>query len=546
MIGQKTDHKIAKSLNNNHFLSPWARLAPAGGLSDDAFMQAPASTEFALLDVAGMAAADQVAIAAGTPGRVLMERAGQAVADAADRRTPADARILVLCGPGNNGGDGFVAARLLRERGRHVTLALAGERSRLAGDAALMAQLWTGPVEPIAGLRPRDHDLIVDALFGAGLSRPLEGEVAALVAAVNASGRPVIAVDVPSGLSGDTGRSGSEVVRASETVTFFRLKPGHLLQPGRSLCGTVTLADIGIPADLVFTAERPAATFRNAPGLWRRNWPSHAVETHKYRRGAVLVVAGGLAGVGAPRLGARAALRIGAGLATIACRPEALSAHAARGPDALMQRAVAGVEDLADLLGEPRLSAVLIGPALGLDLGAREAMQAVLRAPVPAVLDADALTLVARASGMRQLIEGRGAACVLTPHEGEFTRLFGDVPEIAGAASKLDRARLAAARSGAIVVLKGADTVIASPNGLAAVNTTGSAALATAGSGDVLGGLIAGLLGQGMPAFEAACAAVWLHGRAGEELGFGLIADDLPEAAMRLVNEGALDDAPSD
>ncbi|HEY5797336.1 MAG TPA: NAD(P)H-hydrate dehydratase [Bosea sp. (in: a-proteobacteria)] len=501
--------------------------------------QASASTEFALLDVAGMAAADQAAIAAGTPGHMLMERAGQAVAEAAGRRTGAGARILVLCGPGNNGGDGFVAARLLQERGRRVTLALAGERSQLAGDAAVMARLWTGPVEPIAGLRPHDHDLIVDALFGAGLSRQLEGEVAALVAAVNASGRPVVAVDVPSGLSGDTGQSRGEVVSASETVTFFRLKPGHLLQPGRSLCGAVTLADIGIRADLVFTAERPATTFRNAPDLWRRCWPSHAINIHKYRRGAVLVVAGGLTGVGAPRLGARAALRVGAGLVTIACRPDALAAHAARGPDALMQRAVTNVEGLADLLGESRLSAVLIGPALGLDLSAREAVQAVLRAPVPAVLDADALTLMAQAGGLSRLIGRRGAPCVLTPHEGEFERLFGGVPEIAGAASKLDRARLAATRSGAVMVLKGADTVIASPDGRAAINTTGSAALATAGSGDVLGGLIAGLLAQGMPAFEAACAAVWLHGRAGEKCGFGLIADDLPEAAAQLLSEVA-------
>lgn len=508
-------------------------------------MQAFASTELAVLDVAGMAAADRAAIAAGTPGRMLMERAGLAVAQAAGRRTGAGARILVLCGPGNNGGDGFVAARLLQERGRRVTLALAGESARLAGDAALMARIWTGSVEPIAGLRAEDHDLVIDALFGAGLSRPLEGAVAALVAAVNASGRPVVAVDVPSGLSGDTGRAEGEVIHATETVTFFRLKPGHLLQPGRSLCGTVTLADIGIPAALVFTAARPATTFCNAPGLWCGNWPAHTIETHKYRRGAVLVVAGGLAGVGAPRLAARAALRVGAGLVTIACRSEALAAHAARGPDALMQRAVANVEDLGDLLSESRLSAALIGPALGLDLPAREAVQAVLRASVPAVLDADALTLMARAGGLERLIERRGAPCVLTPHEGEFERLFGDAPEVAGAASKLDRARLAAARSRAIVVLKGADTVIAAPDGRAAINTTGSAALATAGSGDVLGGLIAGLLAQRMPAFEAACAAVWLHGRAGEELGFGLIADDLPEAVARLAGEIAGGGSPS-
>ncbi|WP_108051924.1 NAD(P)H-hydrate dehydratase [Bosea sp. 124] len=499
-------------------------------------MSALANTDLALLDVAGMAAADRAAIAAGTPGLMLMERAGRAVADAVGRRVASGASVLVLCGPGNNGGDGFVAARLLAERGLRVTLALAGERSRLAGDAAAMAQRWTAPVEPLSGLQPGAFDIVVDALFGAGLSRPLEGAVAALVAAVNRSGRPVVAVDVPSGLSGDSGRSEGEVVHATETVTFFRLKPGHLLQPGRRLCGTVTRADIGIAPELVFGEARPPTLFRNAPALWRAAWPRHDVETHKYRRGAVLVVAGGLAGVGAPRLGARAALRIGAGLATIACQPEALAAHAARGPDALMQRALADPDALARLLAEPRLSAVLIGPALGLDAAAGEAVMAVMRAGVPAVFDADALTvLAARAAGLNRLVGRRGAPCVLTPHEGEFARLFGTIPEIADAPSKLERARRAARSSGAIVVLKGPDTVIASPEGLAAINTTGSAALATAGSGDVLGGLVAGLLAQGMPAFEAACAAVWLHGRAGERAGQGLIADDLPEAVIPLL-----------
>lgn len=503
-------------------------------------MSASPETDHALLDVAAMAAADRLAIAAGTPGTVLMERAGRAVADAVDRRTPPGARILVLCGPGNNGGDGFVAARLLARRGRPVTLALAAERSDLTGDAAAMAQAWSGPVEPIAGLEPKAYGIVVDALFGAGLSRPLEGGVAALVAAVNAAGRPVVAVDVPSGLSGDTGGHDGAVIRATETVTFFRLKPGHLLQPGRALCGVITLADIGIAADLVFTPERPATLFANTPALWRGVWPVHAAQTHKFRRGSVLVVAGGLQGVGAPRLGARAALRIGAGLATIACRPDALAAHAARGPDALMQRPIADAAALERLLAEPRLSAVLIGPALGLDATAREAVMAVLRAAVPAVLDADALTLVAAsAARLATLLGRRGAPCVLTPHEGEFERVFGAVAAVTRAKSRLDKARRAAAHAKAVVVLKGPDTVIASPDGRAAINTTGSPALATAGSGDVLGGLIAGLLAQGMPAFEAACAAVWLHGRAGEEGGLGLIADDLPECVQRLLAEAA-------
>lgn len=494
-------------------------------------------TSLALLTPAEMAQADQAAIAAGAPGRVLMERAGRAVADSVSRRARPGHRVLVLCGPGNNGGDGFVAARLLRERGLAVTLALAGDRAALQGDAAAMAELWPGAIEPLAAVKPEEAAVIVDALFGAGLSRPLGGEVAAVVERVNGAPAAVVAVDVPSGLSGETGRAEGAVVRADETVTFFRLKPGHLLQPGRSLCGVTTLADIGIAAEVAFGQGglRPTVV-RNDPLLWRFAWPAHAAETHKYQRGAVLVLAGGLAGVGAPRLGARAALRIGAGLATIACRPEALAAHAARVPDALMQKAVAEPAELEALLAEKRLGAVLAGPALGLDGIARHGVMAVLRSSVPAVFDADALTLLAaRTRSLGRAIAQRRATCVLTPHEGEFQRLFGDLPEIMEAPSKLERARRAAIYTGAVIVLKGSDTVIAAPGGETAINATGSPALATAGSGDVLGGSIAGLMAQGMPAYEAACAAVWLHGKAGEQAGVGLIADDLPEAIRSVI-----------
>lgn len=495
----------------------------------------------ALLTPTEMARADRAAIAAGTTGYVLMERAGRAVADAVSRRARPGQAILVLCGPGNNGGDGFVVARLLRERGFGVTLALSVDRDALQGDALAMAQAWTGEVVPISSAAPERAAVVVDALFGAGLDRPLTGEVAALVHRVNASQAAVIAVDVPSGLSGETGRADEAVIRADETVTFFRLKPGHLLHPGRGLCGVVTLADIGITAEAAFgDGVLAARTFCNAPALWQAEWPNHAVDTHKYKRGAVLVLAGGLAGVGAPRLGARAALRIGAGLVTIACRPVALAAHAARGPDALIQRAVASAADLEILLAEKRLGAVLAGPALGLDGTAREAVLAAQRSNVPAVFDADALTLLAAETtsvpiGSR--IRPSGAACVLTPHEGEFERLFASSPDVMTAPSKLERARRASAATGAIVVLKGPDSVIAEPGGRAAINMTGSPALATAGSGDVLSGLIAGLLAQGMPAFQAACAAVWLHGKAGERLGRGLIADDLPEAILPDLSE---------
>jgi hydroxyethylthiazole kinase-like uncharacterized protein yjeF len=502
----------------------------------------------ALLTPCEMAAADRAAIAAGVDSALLMERAGRAVADAVLRRTRPGAAVLVLCGPGNNGGDGFVAARLLRERGHRVELALLGAVASLAGDAAAMAQRWSGAILPADGIAVNRFDLVVDALFGAGLNRPLDGVATALVGRVDAAGCPVVAVDVPSGLSGETGQVQGAAIRASETVTFFRPKPGHLLLPGRTLCGVLTVADIGIAPEIAFASdEATPRTFRNAPALWRAQRPASVIDKHKYRRGAVLVVAGGLEGVGAPRLAARAALRAGAGLATIACRPDALPAHAARGPDALMQRAIPDVTALERLLAEPRLKAVAIGPALGLDTEARQAVAAVLRAEVPAVLDADALTiLAARPEGLGRQVARRGAACVLTPHEGEFARLFGDVASVRAATSKLGRARAAAAFSRCVVVLKGADTVIAEPDGLAAINTTGAPALATAGSGDVLGGVIAGLLAQGMPAFAAACAGVWVHGRAGERGRPGLIADDLPELVAEVLAEAGESDGPDE
>lgn len=508
-------------------------------------MTAAASLDLALLTVAEMAEADRLTIASGLAGDRLIERAGRAVADAVSRRARAGQAVLVLCGPGNNGGDGFIAARLLRERGYGVTLALAGDRQRLTGDAAKAASGWPGAIAPLAAVLPQQHDIIVDALFGAGLSRPLDGEAAAAVAAVNESGRPVVAVDVPSGLSGDTGLADGPVIRATETVTFFRRKPGHLLHPGRALCGLVTTAEIGIEAERVFEVGAIAPRqFENGPCLWRPDWPELATETHKYRRGAVLVLAGGLEGVGAPRLSARAALRIGAGLVTIACRPDALAAHAARGPDALMQRPVAEPGELDALLSDPRLGAVVAGPALGLGEAASLHLRALLRRPVPLVLDADALTLLARQTGRLGALGTRpGAPRVLTPHEGEFARLFAGNEAVRTAPSKLERARLAAAATGAVIVLKGADTVIAEPGGLAAINGSGCPALATAGSGDVLAGAIAGLLAQGMPAFAASCAAVWLHGRAGEALGRGLIADDLPEALGRLNRDWRVEQA---
>lgn len=491
---------------------------------------------FALLTAQQMGEADRIAIASGIPGIELMERAGAAVAEAVMRHVEAGARIAVLCGPGNNGGDGFVAARILRERGYRVELALLGEATTLQGDAAIAAGGWGGAIIPLAAIASKGADIFIDALFGAGLNRPPTGEAAQAVAMMNGSGRPIIAVDVPSGLSGDSGQADGPVVRATETVTFFRLKPGHLLQPGRDLCGTVTLADIGIPTEAALAAIA-STVFANRPGLWADQFPRHGSDTHKFARGAVAALAGGVASVGAPRLSARSALRIGAGLVTIFCAPAALLAHASRGPDALMQRSLVDEADLARVLEDRRWAAVLAGPALGLDGRARGLVAALVAGDKPLVLDADALSILAADTTLFTGLRGRGTACVLTPHEGEFRRLFGGHAEIGQERSKLERTRKAAALSGATVVYKGADTVIASPDGRAAINATGSPALATAGAGDVLAGMIAGLLAQGMPAFEAACTAVWLHGSAGERLGFGLIADDLPEAIPPLLRE---------
>lgn len=504
---------------------------------DDHGAETKGRAELALLTTQQMVAADRIAIAAGIPSIDLMERAGRAVAEAAFRRAGAGGVVTLLCGPGNNGGDGLIAARLLREQGIQVRVVLPGAAEGFSGDAAIALERWAGPVEPTGALCEVPGGVFVDALFGAGLARPLAGAFAEAAEFLNRAGRPVIAVDIPSGVSGDTGRAEGVAVQASETVTFFRLKPGHLLLPGRLLCGPVTVADIGIPAHLALEAITPIS-FRNEVALWRQAWPVHGADTHKFRRGAVAVLTGGVAGVGAPRLSARAALRIGAGLATLLCEPEALPIHAARGPDALMQRAVPDRKAVEAFLRDRRVSAVLAGPALGLDRRAKDLVRAAIASDRATVLDADALTaLAAFPDGGARLLHSRAGETVLTPHEGEFQRLFGQEAAIVAEPSKLERARKAAALCGAIVVYKGADTVIAAPDGRAAINVTGSAALATAGSGDVLAGLIAGLLAQGMPAFEASCAAVWLHGLAGERLGMGLIADDLPEAIPPLLRD---------
>lgn len=475
------------------------------------------SDNAALLTVADMAEADRLVIAGGVPGLALMEAAGAAVAKVVQRFYPAGP-VLVLCGPGNNGGDGFVAARLLAEAGRDVLVALHGQRTSMKGDAAVMAGRWSGLVLDLQAVRPADAAVIVDALFGAGLGRPLTGAARALVEAVNASGRPVVAVDLPSGLHGDDGQVSGSAIRAADTVTFFCAKPGHLLLPGRQLCGRLHVADIGIPAAVL--ADIRPRQWQNDRALWHRLLPQPQVEGHKYGRGHVLVRGGAM--TGAARLAGHAALRIGAGLVTVAQPLEAEQQPG--GPDALMRLACEGIPDWRAALQDSRRNALLLGPGNGAGQATRQAVRDALRTERAVVLDADALTCFA--DDPETLFGAIAGPCILTPHDGEFARLF---PGLAGR-GKLGRAREAARQSHAVVVLKGADTVIAGPDGRAAINANAPPDLATAGAGDVLAGFCAGLLAQGMPAFEAACAAVWLHGAAAQQAGCGLIADDLPLA----------------
>jgi NAD(P)H-hydrate epimerase len=476
-----------------------------------------------LLTVSEMAAADRTAIAGGVPGATLMENAGRAVAEQVQARFGRGTAV-VLCGPGNNGGDGFVAARHLRDWGWTVRLGLLGSRDKLTGDAAYHAGLWEGPVEALSSDLLDGADVVVDALFGAGLSRPLEGTPRAVAQALNTRRIPTVAVDVPSGITGDDGQVLGEVaVQAACTVTFFRKKPGHLLLPGRQTCGPVVLADIGIPESVLPTAcartDGPA-TFENGPALFAERWPWRNPGDHKYRFGHALVV-GGATATGAGRLACRAALRVGAGLVTAAVPADALAIYALD-TAAVITAPLDDAETLDQLLADRRMNALLLGPGAGVGEATRSRALRLLATGRAVVLDADALTSFAgTADALAAAAQG---PTVLTPHEGEFARLF---PDLAG--DKLSRARIAARRTRATVVLKGADTVIAAPDGRAAINANAPADLATAGAGDVLAGLAVGALAQGLPAFEAACAAVWLHGEAAHAHGPGLIADDLPD-----------------
>jgi ADP-dependent NAD(P)H-hydrate dehydratase / NAD(P)H-hydrate epimerase len=486
-----------------------------------------------LLTTTEMGEADRLAMAGGIAGMTLMENAGRAVADRVAANHATGAFVVVVAGPGNNGGDGFVAGRLLAQQGYDVRVLLVGGRDRLKGDAALAAQRWSGPIEAAApeALSPPGKPVaaIVDALFGAGLDRPVEGIARAMIMAMNASRARSYAVDLPSGINGTSGAVMGVAVEAAETITFFRRKPGHVLLPGRLHCGTISVADIGIPASTLATIK--PQTFLNEPPLWRAQFPVPRPDGHKYSRGHAVVLSGGMASTGAARMAARGALRAGAGLVTIASPREALRINAAASL-AVMVRAIDGARELAAFLSDARRNVVVLGPGGGVGQLMRELVGTAVSGERAAVLDADALTSFAEEpKALIAAIRARGAqATVLTPHEGEFKTLFAAVDDVPQSGSKLVRARAAAACTGAVVLLKGSDTVVAAPDGRAAITANAPPWLATAGAGDVLAGFVAGLLAQRMPAFEAAAAAVWLHGESGSIAGPGLIAEDLPDA----------------
>lgn len=441
-----------------------------------------------ILTAAEMRAAEERAIAGGASVETLMERAGAAVAEAA-WRFAGPVSALILCGPGNNGGDGYVIARLLKERGVPVRVAALGEPK--AGAAAKARAAWSGPVEPLGEAAPAT--LVVDALFGTGLSRGLAPEIVELLNRHVSVARVSIAVDLPSGVETDSGACLSEVPRFDMTVALGSLKPAHLLQPAAAQCGRLVVGDIGIDAVSRLTA------------LARPDIPRPMPADHKYSRGQVAVVRGAMPG--APELAALAAAHAGAGYVLL------LGPGKEDGePHAIVRRAVS---DLWKALDDQRIRAVVVGPGLGRDETARRALDAALGSGHKVLIDGDALHLL----DLKRLA---GIEAVLTPHEGEFRALFGELP-----GSKVDRAREASARAGAVVVYKGADTVIAAPNGEAVLAGEASVWLSTAGTGDVLAGAIGAMLARGLPPFAAAQAGVWLHAEAARRAGKGFVADQL-------------------
>ncbi|MEO9640873.1 MAG: NAD(P)H-hydrate dehydratase [Lentilitoribacter sp.] len=489
-----------------------------------------------LLTPEQMSKADALTIESGIAGIELMRRAGAFIFEVLHQHFPKVKTVLVVAGVGNNGGDGFILAELLKRYGYDVAVTIIGDNTKIAGDARLAFDKMSKDIQPIKNPDFDDYHLIVDGIFGAGLKREVKGDFADIIHAINASATQILAIDLPSGINGQTGKVSGCAIKAQATATFFRYKPGHILFPGRELCGKVYLGQIGI-SEKVLNQISPRLNL-NIPVLWQDHYPILKATGHKYSRGHTLSVSAGLDKSGAARLMAKAALRMGAGLVTIACPSETLSAHAAR-TDAIMLSKMDNEHELSNILDDKRINAVCVGPGLDPNEQTRSITKIILNTDKSVVLDAGALTAFSdEPCALFDLIKARSSPTILTPHDGEFARLF---PVLTLSQDKVKRTKIASETSSATVVLKGPDTVIAKGSNNAAITSNAPPWLATAGSGDVLCGIITALLAQGMPEFEAACAGVWFHGEAGAKAGPGLISSDL-EIALKDVIQNIYQD----
>lgn len=491
-------------------------------------------SSYVLLTTQQAQALDKAAIGLGVSGESLMESAGKAVAatlaDYIGTPLEAGGTVIILCGPGNNGGDGFVAARHLEEWGYPVSLRCSVLPSALKDDAKLAADKWHGPVETMTSTGFGDAAAIVDCLFGVGLNKAIEGEIAEIVEAVNNAETFVLAVDVPSGLSADTGLPMGPCVEAGATATFTFKKVGHAIVPGRYLSGgnsNIVVSDIGVP-DKAFLGIN-SLEFENIPDFWGTNFPFSGPQTHKYERGHMLVLGGKEPTLGASRLASIAGLRVGAGLVTLAAPSETYPVQASALMDVMVRRFDSAFGFMG-IVNDPRIKAVLVGPGAGLGEKTVDLVKQVGAKNKHLVLDADALaSLVNRVDVIHDL---KSPEIVLTPHEGEFAELF---PKFDFNKDRLDAVRRAAKSTKTVIVLKGVSTVVAAPDGRVTIATNAPSWLSVGGTGDVLSGMICGLMTQGMPAFEAASAGVWLHGEAGMKAGRGLIASDLLDVIPRVL-----------
>ncbi|MEQ3650944.1 NAD(P)H-hydrate dehydratase [Hyphomonas sp.] len=454
-----------------------------------------------------MRAAEADLFSKGTDSFDLMQRAGNAVAEFVHAKWP-EGRIQVLCGPGGNGGDGFIAAAKLAKLWREVEVFCLVGKEALTGDAAKAAAEWDGEIKPLETALEAPHDIVLDALFGGGLARPLDGIAAKLAE----RGGRVVSIDVPSGIDGESAKPLGPCFRAEGTITFAALRPAHVLLPGAAYCGGVFVSDIGVPVQ--------THLLENSPLLWGRNLPQPGQGSHKHARGHLAVVSGNAASTGAARLAGRAGLRAGAGLVTLLSPPDAVAVNASH-LTAIMLKEVANAEQIRETIESA--STVILGPAAGINTGTRKNVECLLSTAAKAVLDADALTVFA--DDQNALYKQLRTDDLITPHVGEFKRIFGDLLDTE--VNKVEATRKAAQMAGCVVLLKGPDTVIAKPDGMAIVNTHATRWLATAGSGDVLAGIAGGLMAQGVDTFTAAAMASWLHGEAGRRVGAGLISEDL-------------------